>query len=305
MTFIVTGLTLAVAGVCAAVAAIAATIAAVVAAVIGSIALSIAGTVSAVVSAISNVVGPILDIVGKIVKGILVTLRDVLGQIIKAVGGVLETIATGVKAGIEAVNEALKPVVEKVMKYVRGVQKGFVDVVIEPCKPILIPIRDTLKYIHDFITGTREWIVTQLKPVADLVGLINDISALATVKRLLTGQMEIAEILGDTSQDYMLNLASSIFVLYRDVVQTSVDTLEIVRNHYTRLRDSIDEFDERMRRDMALAIAYAKETIQGEIDKVRDALSERLTPMELEIAGIERRTMDLPFFQEMLIRAIE
>lgn len=305
MTFIVIGLSSAVAAVVATVAAVAATVAAVVGAIVGSIAVSIAATVFSIVSAIADVVGPILDLVGQIVGGIIVTLGNVLKQIIEAVGGVLETIATGLKTGIESVTEAMKPYVETITKKVNDLFTYTVDVLVTPFKPILIPIRDSLKYIHDYVKGTQAWIVTQLKPVGDMIGLINDISALATIKKLLTGQMEIAEILGDKSEDPMLNLTTSIFVLYRDIVQTTTDTLELTRNTYTRLRDTIDEFDERIRKDMALAIAYVKETVQGKIDEVRDALSERLTPMELQVAGIERRTMDLPFFQQMLIRALE
>lgn len=305
MTFIIVGIGAGVGAVVATIAAVAATIAATIAAVVGSIIVSIAATVYGVVSAISNVISPILDLVGTIVNGILVTLGNVLGHIIEAVGGVLETIATGIKTGVEAVTEAMKPYIKSVTETYSKLIKYTYDVVVTPFKPILIPIRDSLKYISDFITGTRAWIVTQLKPVGDLIGLINDISALATIKRLLTGQMEIAEILGDKSEDPMLNLATSIFVLYRNIVQTTTETLELTRNTYTRLRDTIDEFDERISKDMALAIEFAKATVQGEIDKVTDALSGRLTPMELEIAGIERRSMDLPFFQQMIIRSIE
>ena len=99
--------------------------------------------------------------------------------------------------------------------------------------------------------------------------------------------------------------AEAITILWRETVQMGTGILDNVREHYTLLGDTIDNTDERIRKDMALAVEYVKETIQGEIDEVRDALSERLTPMELEIAGIERRTMDLPFFQQMLIRAID
>jgi len=227
-----------------------------------------------------------------------------MGPVIEAVGGVLEGISAGLQAGLDVVKAEIAKYTAYIKNTLHGTLGRWMRVIGETCKPIIVPIKDSLVAIRDFVVDTRTWIVTELKPVVDLVQFINDISALAVVTDLLAGTTIIADILGRAGDNADAATLEGITVLYREIVQSTTGTLEIVRNHYTRLSDTIDDTDERLRADMQLAIEYTKGTIQGEIDKVRDALSERLTPMELQIAGIERRMEDLPFFQEMLIRAL-
>ena len=272
---------------------------------VGPLVMQVGATIGGIVGVIADVVGPLLTTVGDIVGGIVTTLKDVMGAVIEAVGGVFEAISAGLKASINFLKAELKRIEELYLAPFKGTMKKLAEAAYGVIKPIVDPIYDSLKTIRDFVVDTRTWIVTELKPVADLVGFIQDISAVAVVTDLLAGTTIMADILGDVGETADAATIQGIAVLYREIVQTSVGTLEIMRNHYTRLRDSIDDTDERLRADMQLAIEYTKETIQGEIDKVRDALSERLTPMELQIAGIERRTMDLPFFQQMLIRALD
>ena len=292
-------------GVTAAVASVAASVVVAIAAVVGPVLAAVGSTIGGIVSAIGAVVGPILSTVGEIVGGIVTTIGSVLGPVIKAVGGVLETISAGIQAGLDVVKAKIAWIDQVLITPIKGFIGDVMKAMYAPVKPILEPIRDSLVAIRDFVVDTRTWIVTELKPVADLVEFIQDISAIVIIKDLLTGTSTIGDIIGRAGETADAATLEAITVLYRDIVQTTTGTLEIVRNHYTRLSDTINDTDERLRKDMDLAIAYTKETIQGEIDKVRDALSDRILPIEHRIAAIERRAMDLPFFQEMLIRALD
>ncbi len=268
-------------------------------------AATVASVVVPIVSTIAAVVGPVVAAVGSVITTIVSTVGAVLGPVIETVGGIVEVISGAIKGAVEVIRTTIA---EPIANIVEGLKKGIVDIakaITEPLKPILNPIKDTLVTIKDFVADTQLWVETQLKPVAELISVINTISAVMFVKQLLEGTTSVSQVIGDVAEESGLKTAEAITVLWRETVQMGTGILENVRDHYTLLGDTIDDTDERLRKDMALAIEYTKETIQGEIDKVQHALSERLTPMELEIAGIERRTMDLPFFQQMLIRAIE
>ena len=266
---------------------------------------AVASVVVGVVSTIAAVIGPVLATVSSIVGGVITTIGSVLTPIIESVGGIVEGISSVVKGAVEVIRTTIA---EPIADIVEALKTGIAEVakaITEPLKPILNPIKDTLVTIKDFVADTSLWVETQLKPVAELVTVINTISAVSFVKMLLEGTTDIAGIIGDIEAEAGAKTAEAITVLWRETVQIGTGILENVRDHYILLADTIDDTDERLRADVQLALEYTQETIQGEIDKVTDALSEQLAPMELQIAGIERRTMDLPFFQRMLICAIE
>lgn len=277
--------------------------------VIGAAIVSAAGAVAsvaaAVVTTIASVVGPIVAAVGSVISAVVTTLGSVLSGIVNTIGSVVGGISETIQGAVNLVKTRIVEPFTGIIESLKTGIKGVADAITAPFKPILDPIKETLTTIKDFVVGTRTWIQDNLKPVRDLIELVEDISAMDVVKILLGGTEDIAGIIGDVEAGSGAATAQAITVLYRDIAQTTTETLEIVRNHYTRLRDTIDDTDERLRHDMDLAIAYAKETIQGEIDEVTNALSKRITPLEFRIAQIERRTMDLPFFQEMLIRALK
>ena len=272
---------------------------------VASVGATVASVVVPIVSTIAAVVGPVVAAVGSVVTGIVSTIGAVLGPVIETVGWIVEGISGAVQGAVEIIRTTIA---EPIANIVEALKTGIGDIakaITEPLKPILDPIKDTLVTIKDFVADTQLWVETQLKPVAELISVINTISAVYFVKQLLEGTTSISQVIGDVADESGLKTAEAITILWRETVQIGTGILENVRDHYTLLGDTIDDTDERLRKDMQLSIEYAKGTIQGEIDKVRDALSEQLTPMELQIAGIERRTMDLPFFQEMLIRALK
>lgn len=267
-------------------------------------AATVASVVVPIVTTIASVVGPVVASVVSVVGGIITTIGGVLAPVIETVGGIVEAISGVVKGAVEVIRTTIA---EPIANIVEALKTGIGDIVkaiTEPLKPILDPIKDTLVTIKDFVADTAVWVDTQLKPVAELISVINTISAVNFVKQLLEGTTDISEIVGDIAEENHTLTAQAITVLWRETVQMGTGIMENVRDHYVLLSDTVDDLDDRMKAEIQLSLEYARATIQGEIDKVRDALSERITPMELELAAIERRTMDLPFFQQMLIKAL-
>ena len=275
-----------------------------IAAALSAAASAVGAVVAGIAAAVATVAGAIVATVGGIVSAIATTIGTTLAAVINTVGGIVEGVSVTIKGALDFIRTSIAEPFGKVVESLKAGIGDIAKAITEPVRPILEPIKDTLVHIHDFMADTRAWIKTELKPVADLVGFVQDISALRVVKSLLEGTTDIAGIIGDVERESGAATAQAITVLYRDMVGIATDTLDILRGHYTRLTDTIDNIGGRLKDDLDTAIAYTQETIRGEVRELTEPLSERVRFAEMDIAGIERRTMDLPFFQQMLIRAV-
>ena len=273
---------------------------------VGAAVVATVATVAAVVvSTVVAVVGSVVAVVSSVVGGIVATLGPLISSVINTVGGIVEGISGEIQGVIELIRTK---VAEPFANIVEALKTGIGEMVTKitaPVKPILDPIVETMTSIHDFVAGTQTWIETQMKPIEELVDLVNTISAINVVKGLLEGTISIGQVIGDVAEESGLKTAEAITILWRDTVQMGTGILEDMRNQYTIVTGVIDDTDERLRKDMKIALEYTEETLKGEIRRVTEPLYDRVGPLEREIAGIERRTMDLPFFQSMLIRALE
>lgn len=268
-------------------------------------AAAVASVAVAVVATIAAVIAPVVAAIGAVISGVVATIAPVLSAVIETVGGIVEGISGALQGAVEFIRTSIAEPFGKIVEALKTGITNIAKAITEPLKPILDPIKDSLVSIKDFVADTQTWIKTQLVPVEDLAFLVNTISAVSFVKQLLEGTTSISKVIGDVAEESGLKTAQAITVLWRETVQISTGILENVRDHHVLLTKTINDTDERLRKDMKLAIAYTEETIKGEVEKVKDGLSDRIMPMEHTIAGIERRTMDLPFFQRMLIRAID
>ena len=268
-------------------------------------AATVASVAVAVVSTVAAVIGPVVAAVGSVVGSIVATLGPVLSSIVNTVGGIVEGISGAIQGAVEIIRTRIAEPFAGIVESLKTGIGELAKAITEPVKPILDPIKETLTTIHDFVADTHEWIKVQLEPIEDLVDLVNTISAINVIKGLLTGTTSISQVIGDVAEESGLKTAEAITILWRDTVQMGTGILEEMRNQYTIVNDVISDTDERLRKDMKVAIEYTEETFKGQVEKVEHALRDRIGPMERELAYIERRTTDLPFFQEMLIRAIE
>ena len=279
-------------------------VAAVGAFVVGA-ASAVASVAVAVVSTIAAVVAPVVAAVTTVISAVVATIGPVLTSVIEAVGGIVEGISGALQGAVNFIRTAIA---EPFANIVKALKTGITDLakaITEPLKPILNPIKDALVSIKDFVADTATWIETQLVPVKELKELIDTISFLVVVKMLLEGTTSISQVIGDVAEESGLKTAQAITVLWRETVQMGTGIMENVRDHYTIVTDTINDTDDRLRKDIKLALEYTSETLEGEAREISDALSKRLLPLEYRIASIERRAMDLPFFQQMLIRALD
>jgi len=266
---------------------------------------AVAGVVAGILAPLGAILHTVVSAVGAMVGSIASTIGSILAPVINTVGGITEGISSVIKGAVEVLRTKVAEPLANIVKYIKAGITKVANAITAPFKPILDPIKETLIVIHKFVADTSLWVETQLKPVADLINIVNSISSVVVVKRLLDGTMDVSKIIGELAAQNELKTAKAIATLWRETVQMGRGIMESARETYTVLANTIDSMDERLHKDIELSIAYAKETIQGEIDKVRNPLSERITAVELAVAGAERRTMDLPVFQQMLIKAID
>lgn len=276
--------------------AIVATVAAATVAV-ASVAVAVAATVAAVIA-------PVVAAVGSIVSTVVATIAPVVGGIIDIVGGVVEIISAGVQGVVTTIKTTIA---EPLGNIISGLKTAIGDIaaaITEPLKPILTPIKESLISIKDFVVETKTWISAELAPVGELIEVINTVSAVMFVKQLIEGTADITQIIGDVEGESGAATAQAIAMLYNDIVDTTIGTTNLIHDQGVALANAIDNYDEKIREDNRIALAMLKGAMDDHVTQVADSLTGRINPIEHDVIMIARRTEDLPYFQDMLIKAL-
>jgi len=271
--------------------------AAVVAATVGATVVAIAATVGAVIA-------PAIAAIGAVVGAVGAAVGSVLGGIINVIGGIVEVMSAGLQAAVTTLKTTI---VEPIGNIITGLKTAIGEVITaitEPLAPILNPIKDSLITIKDFVVETKTWITAELAPVGELIEVINTASAIMFVKQLIDGTLGVTEVIGEVADGSSLATAQAIVELSNNIVDVSVGTLEYVHESNIALANAIDNYDEKIREDNRIALAMLEDAMFEQVTMVANSLTQRVTPLESDVTMIARRTEDLPYFQDMLIRAL-
>jgi len=258
----------------------------------------------AVVATVAAVIAPIIGGIVSIVGGIVSTVGTVLGTIVNTVGGIVEVISAGVQGAVTAIKTTIVEPLGNIITGLKTAVGNIVKVITEPLAPILNPIKDSLVAIKDLAVEMDVWIKAELAPVAELIAVVNTVSAVMIVKQLIEGTGEITEIIGDVEGESGAATAQAIVMLYQDIVETTVATTTMMHDQGLALANSIDNYDEKLREDNRIALAMLTDAVDDQVTQVADSLAGRITPIESNVTMIARRTEDLPYFQQMLIEAL-
>lgn len=264
---------------------------------VGAVAVAVAASVGAVLA-------PAIAAIGSVVGAVISTIGSVLGGIVNVIGGVVEIMSAGLQSAVTALKTTI---VEPLGNIVTGLKTAIGDIVTaitEPLSPILNPIKDSLIAIKDFVVETQSWITTELAPVGELIEVLNTVSAVMFVKQLIDGTLGITEVIGEVADGNAMATAQAIVELSNNIVDISVGTLNYVHESNVALANAIDNYDEKIRADNQIALAMLEDAISDEVTQVADSLTGRIIPIESNVTMIARRTEDLPYFQDMLIKAL-
>lgn len=267
------------------------------ASVVGAVAVAVVATVGTVVAA---VVGTIATVVGSVTS----LLGAALGGAIETVGGIIEVISSGVQGAVGAIKSSIA---EPIGNIISGLKTAVLDVgaaITEPLMPILNPIKDSLVSMKDFMVEVKTWLELELAPVSELIEVVNTLSAIQFVKQLIEGTGDITSVLGDVEKESGLATVQAIATLFKGINDIGIATMKYTRDQTIAVAKSIDDFDERIREDNKTAYALLTGAVDEQITQVTNAMSLRFNPIESDVIMITRRTEDIPYFQDMLIKAL-
>lgn len=265
---------------------------------------TVAAVVAPIITTVVSIVTPVVSAIVSIVGTVVATISPVVGGIVDVIGGVVEVISAGVKASVAAIKTTVLEPLGNIIKGLKTAIGEIATTITEPLKPILTPIKDTLVTIKDFVVDTQTWIQAELAPVAELVEIVNTVSAIMFVNQLLKGTVGISQIVGEVERDSGIVTAQAITTLYNDIVNVAVGTASLVHEQTLSMANAIDDYDAKFREDNKIALAMLKEGMEEQVTQVANNLTLRLTPIEGNVTMIARRTEDLPYFQDMLIKAL-
>lgn len=245
--------------------------AATVAAVAVTVAVTVAAAVATAVAAVGSVVGTVAA-----------ALTSTIGQVVTTVGSVIQAITASLKTGIVNLASAIT----------------------KPLEPILLPIKDSLTAIYDYMKGVETWVNTQLKPYKELVDLIDTITGLAVIKDLTSGIAAVSKLLGDVAGGKGESTAAAIAQLLAGITKTTVGILDTTRQQYIALSDRIENFQSTIQASFDKRMTELEVSIYQSISGVEASLMGRSVTVQRQVTAIGRRIEDLPWFMSMMLRVL-
>lgn len=271
---------------------------------IGSAVASVAGVVAGIAATVTAVIAPVVAAIGSVVSVVVSALAPAITGIIEVIGGIVEAVSVGVQGAVGVIKTTIAEPLGNIITGLKTAIGEVVTAITEPLAPILNPIKDSLVSIKDFVVETQTWIQTELAPVGELIEVINTVSAVMFVKQLIEGTASITQIIGDVESESGAATAQAIALLFQDIVDTSIGTVSFVREQSVALANTVDSYDKKIREDNRIALAMLSDSVDEHITQVADGLTGRVEGIDTEITMIARRTEDLPYFQDMLIKAL-
>lgn len=269
-----------------------------------AVAVAVGATVVAVVATVGAVIAPIIAGIASVVGGIVSAVGTVLGAVIQTVGGIVEAISAGVQGAVAGIKTAIVEPLGNVIAGLKTAVGNIIKVITEPLAPILNPIKDSLIAIKDLALEIDVWVKAELAPVAELIEVVNTVSAIMVVKQLIEGTGDITQIIGDVEGETGAATAQAIVMLYKDIVNTTVATTTMIHDQGLALATSIDNYDEHLREDNQIALAMLSDSLDEQVTQVANSLTGRITPIESDVTLLAFKMQDVPRFQDMLIKAL-
>lgn len=271
------------------VAAAAATVAAVAVAVVATV----GAVVATVVSTITAVIGTVTSMLGA-----------ALGGVIETVGGIVEAISTGVQGVVTTIKTSIAEPIGNIISGLKTAITEVVSAITEPLAPILNPIKDSLVAMKEFMVEVEAWVSVQLAPVAELIELVNTLSAIAFVKQLIEGTADVADVLGDVEKESGLATVKAILTLHKNITDIGIATMKYTRDQTYAVAKSIDDFDERIREDNQAAYALLTAAVETQMTQVAQVLTGEIDAVNTDVTMVTQRTQSVPYFQDMLLKAL-
>jgi len=254
----------------------------------------IGGFVGGVVSAVGAVVGSIAGMVGSLVSSIgsaIGGIASAIGSVVfEPIGQIATTIGTTVTNIVTQLNKGIKDL------------KGWIDAT---TKPILEPIKNAWQTINNYIEQVKEKLKPALEPFEEVADVLNTYRDIKILGRILTSSENISRLVDYVKDGKLLQFGRAIADLYDMIAATTVGILE-------RQEAERKTFDEKLRYIDTSIRSFIEETqsktlkkVYGYVTGLTGKILGKIAEIDETIGRIRRRTEDLPWFKQMLLKALE
>lgn len=252
------------------------------------------GFVSGVVAAVGGVVAGVAALVGGLVSGIAAAIGPALSGIISAITAPIAQIASTVHAAVSGITAQLSTGIANL--------KGFIDAT---TAPILDPIKNAWTTIHSYIETIKETVAPMLEPFEDVMDVVNTYRDIKILGRILTGSEGIARLVGYVKDGKLLEFGRAVSDLYEMTAATTVAILERQNAEREGFNEKLRYIDTSIRKLIEETQSKALAKVYGRVTDIAGDLLGRVAGINENLERIQRRTEDVPWFQEMLIKSLK
>jgi len=291
-------------GVVGAVGAIAAGIASAFAGVAFPVAAAVGGLAASIAASMAAAMAPVVSAVGAITASIASTMAAAIAPLVAAVSSIAGTVTSALSSIIGEVVATVGTTIHSIVTSLGKALKDAAELIDATTKPILEPIREGWQTIHDYIETIKEGIKDKLQPLEDVADIVNTIRDVKILGKILTGSEGIAKVVRYAEDLHLLDMAAAVSTLYNMTAQTITGILEKQEAERKTFEEKIRYIDQGMRNLIELTQSKTLATVYDKVHEVSGKLVSLITDIDVKVAAIGRRTEDLPWFQEMLLRAL-
>lgn len=249
---------------------------------IGGAAAAIGGVVASIGSMIGGFVASIGAVIGPALSGIISAITAPISQIASTVFSSVSDIVTKLGAGIADL-------------------KGWIDAT---TAPILDPIKRGWETIHNYIETLKDTVKPILEPIEDVMDVVNTYRDIKILGRILTGSEGVSRLVEYVKDGKLLQFGRAISDLYEMTVATTVGILERQNAERESFEEKVKYIDTSIRDFIAETQSKTLARVYSRISGVAGKLSGDIAELDRNLGRIERRTEDLPWFQNMLLKAL-
>lgn len=257
----------------------------------------IVSAIFAVAAAVATVVAAVVVTIGAVIGMVAVTIGNLIGAVI---GNITNLLAQGVGSIKSALAKPLANIYNGIVDAVQAIQMEIEYHSLTTFKPIV----DGMLAIKDFVITTYKWVEAALAPIQGLIDVVNVISAVGLIKRLLEGQADLADAIQAVYKTAGESTAFAMLEMYNTIIDVSILTTKMVRDNYTALATSIVFVEEKIAEERVLALATLQATIDDDVSMVANALSSEITMTDTKITMVALKVNNVSHFQDMLLSAL-
>lgn len=281
--------------------------------------MKVIGVIIAVVSAIVEVVkfvmwvttSPIVkfitfvvNVVAPIVETITKTIKLVSGLITDPVARIANVLTGGLTDAVAELNEKIIIPVIQMRKALEDGIKGIVVSAAGPFAAVISPLKESLITINGFVKGVETQVTTDLEPIKDVVRFVRTLSS-TKIATVLVGETQVmADTISWVTGKEGAAVGYGISQLWNSTVDSIVGISTALDDNVKFLNDEIRDAEIRMREDQAAALANIERQTKESVSEVYLQVQAQTDETNRRTAMAMRRIEDVPFFREMLVKAL-